>query len=119
MELIRLLLLRDETDEEPEPEGLSEYSVDEQCYNAALLIDAGFAIGDVEIAPDGRIACVSINRLTWAGHDFLDSMRDPSIWQKAKEKIIRPGVSWTFSLLLDYLKSEAKLQMEKTFGIKL
>ena len=48
-----------------------------------------------------------IIRLTWAGHDFLDSTKSPAVWKKTRETILDAGVSWTFSVLMDFLKVEA------------
>lgn len=49
-----------------------------------------------------------INRLTWLGHEFLDAAKDDSIWNKAKEKFLKPTVSFSFDLLLDWLKMKAR-----------
>ena len=49
--------------------------------------------------------------LTWAGHDFLDAMRDDTIWKKAKEKVLAPTgkeiVGASFAVLLGWLRYEA------------
>ena len=39
---------------------------------------------------------------------FLQAMTDNKIWKSAKEHILKPGVSWTTSLLLEWLKLEAR-----------
>ena len=62
---------------------------------------------------NGIPSAAAIVRLTWAGHDFLDSSRDNKIWKLAKEHVIKPGASWTFSLLLEWLKQEAR---HRVFG---
>ena len=46
--------------------------------------------------------------LTWDGHEFLAATYDNSIWAKAKETIIKPGASFTFQLLRQYLEMKAK-----------
>jgi hypothetical protein len=75
----------------------------------ALLIEAGLVDGKAHETNQRRH--VIVEDLTWAGHDFLDAMRDDNIWNKAKEHILKPGASFTFGILLDYLKM--KIQ-EKT-----
>jgi hypothetical protein len=111
-EIIRLFLLQIETGED-QPK-LQNYSEDEIIYNVALLIEAGLAKGEViEDASEGRVTGASVESLTWAGHDFLDATRDETIWKKAREKVMKPAAAFTFSLLLEYLKSEAK---RKLFG---
>ena len=42
----------------------------------------------------------SAYRISWAGHEFLDSVRDPEIWQKTKEGVGKLG-SWSMKLLGD------------------
>jgi hypothetical protein len=42
----------------------------------------------------------SVYRISWAGHEFLDSVRDPEIWQKTKEGAGKVG-SWSMKLLGD------------------
>lgn len=115
MEIVRLLLVQQESDEEsPELEAFDERLI---VYNVALVIDAGLAFGQVILNADGEPEAAVIHRLTWAGHDFLDATRDPGIWAKAKTKVIKPGVSWTFSILVDFLKAEAQRQLGLSLGM--
>ena len=37
-------------------------------------------------------------RMTWAGHEFLETVRDPEIWSKTKEGANKLG-SWSIKLL--------------------
>ena len=39
-------------------------------------------------------------RMTWEGHEFLDTVRDPEVWQKTKQGADRVG-SWSVKLLAD------------------
>lgn len=43
-------------------------------------------------------------------HDgyVLDAARDPSAWERVKDKVLRPGMSWTSGLVLEVLKSKQK-----------
>jgi hypothetical protein len=79
-----------------------------------LLIESGLVDGaprHVSGAPMYVEIEVMVTRLTWEGHDFLSSMRDDTIWRKAKTEIIKPGLSFTFSLLAEWLKTEAKSKL--------
>jgi hypothetical protein len=111
MDLIRLLLLQEESG--VAAAGTDAYPENVKAYHAALLLDAGFIDGVSEYAPDGSVGCVFVHRLTWDGHDFLDAARSDTVWNKAKEKVLKPGLSWTFSMLLEFLKAEAHAQMQK------
>ena len=91
MDIIRLLLQQEESGEEP-PE-LKQYDEKLVVYNVALMLDAGFIEGDIHPDVTGSPHTAVIIRMTWAGHDFLDSTRDPSIWSEAKERVLKPGFS--------------------------
>lgn len=45
-------------------------------------------------------------RLTWQGCEFADSIRDETLWAKAKETVIKPGLSFSFDVLREWLKTE-------------
>ena len=32
----------------------------------------------------GRCSSVTVNRLTWAGEDYLDAIRSDTVWQRVK-----------------------------------
>jgi Hypothetical protein (DUF2513) len=80
-------------------------------YHVALLIEGGLVRGDVSDGPNLQPIAGSIFRLTWAGHEFLDIARNDTAWNTVREKILRPGVSWSFSILGEVLKAFAKQQL--------
>lgn len=110
MELIRLLLIEQETGESPE--GLSDYSQPDQIYNLQIMSDAGLVVARF-IPDEGEAHAATVHRLTWAGHDFLDATKDSRVWKMAKDHVIKPGASWTFSILVEWLKLEAR---RRVFG---
>lgn len=55
---------------------------------------------------DGDPPSAWVNRLTWEGCEFVDAIRSDTLWKKAKETVIKPGASFTFSVLRDWLKTE-------------
>jgi hypothetical protein len=115
MDLIRQILsnaeARDFEGGEP-PEPYQAQTV-EEAYQITLMNDAGLVQADC-VSEAGMPVNATIFRLTWAGHDFLDAARDDTIWKKAKETILKPGFSWTFSVLAEWLKQEAQ---KKIFGV--
>ena|SRR5947209_8159548 len=106
MDLIRLLLrsLEDET----EPPELKTYDERTKANHAALLIEQGLAEGVIAQMGFNEIARADLDRLTWAGHDFLDASRDETLWKKAKEKFMKPGAAFTFEILKQWLQLEIK-----------
>ena len=86
----------------PVPEGSS---LPELLAHVDLLIDAGFLRGQYSGAHSGKC---HVERLTWAGHEFLDATGDDSLWAKAKSAVITQTGAWTVSLLLEYLKQQGR-----------
>ena len=71
-------------------------------YHVFLLDDAGFIIGIFdETAP-----YISIARLTNEGHDYLDTIRDDSVWKQTKNT-------------LGKISGSASLEVVKTIASKL
>jgi hypothetical protein len=56
--------------------------------------------------------------LTWEGHDFLDSIRDPKIWEATKKGADAAG-GFTIDLLKDLAKGLVTKQIEDWTGVKL
>ena len=105
MDLARRILLEVEAMTADDP--VKQYGTPEEALHVALLKEAGLLEAYVAEDEAGRPHVGIPLRLTWAGYDFLDAARSDTAWKKAKEKVIMPGLSWTFSLLLEFLKREA------------
>jgi hypothetical protein len=107
MDLIREILLEKEAEHThmhlPHCSSQQEFA-----YHVALLKEAGLVEAIVRTDHKGMPEAASIIRLTWTGHEFLDAARNDSVWKNAKDKIIKAGGSWTFSILGDILKEVAK-----------
>jgi hypothetical protein len=107
MDLVRLLLMRSEGDDDAK-KACENFSVEERAYHVQLLIDAGLVEGIVRKDSQDVAKGAIVSRLTWAGHEFLQSVRNDTVWKKAKEHVLKPGASWTFDILKDWVKSELK-----------
>ena len=109
MDLIRQLLLGIEgeasTQQEFRIEGVDDL---EKWYNIDLLVQANLIRGvEVRWAADGTgqyAYTKGLAALTWEGHDFLDAVRNDSIWQQASEKA-KAGVLDMQSLTFEVIKS--------------
>ena len=121
MDLIRTLLLWIEDD--PTLDGrewrgvqLADYaafpghSPQEVQYHLGLLVDAGLVQGKPYFSPAGTVVFSS---LTWGGHEFVDNVRDASIWKVVKEKA--SGVS---GVAFGVLGEIAKEELKKRLGLK-
>jgi hypothetical protein len=84
------------------------YTPDEIEYHLQLLVEQGF-IDQPRSAP---MEGIIFRRLTWAGHDYLDAVRDPKIWRKTKEAADKVG-SWTFETVKELAKSYIKGELQK------
>ncbi len=77
-------------------------------HHLEMLAKAGFIEAPGSWPGHGGI---TFRGLTWEGHDFLDTVRDPEVWKRTKEGASKMG-GWTFGLLKDlgtaYLKHVAK-----------
>ena len=89
----------------------------EECarfqYHIYLLNDAGFI--DSFTYADGS---VHVKAITWAGHDFLDSIRDDVIWLRTKEAAKAVG-SFSIETLKGLAKGFLRKKTEELTGIKL
>jgi len=75
--------------------------------------------GLVEVRNENRATGeVIVRGLTWAGHDLLDSVRNPEIWAKTKKGAEAAG-GFTVDLLKDLAKGFVKKQLEELTGVKL
>ena len=72
----------------------SEYS-----YHVELLIEAGLIEGQMaRTLSRGPIQFIA-RRLTWSGHEFLDSIRSDTVWNKTKKTFAEKGIDMTFELV--------------------
>jgi hypothetical protein len=115
LDTIRKLL--DLVEEQPAGQPLTTFSGDfdntptEVVEHLELMIDAGLIEGEAHTDPrmEGGGIFV-IHKLTWSGHDFLNAARNDDVWNATKRRIGKAG-SWTFGLVLEILKQEAKRHM--------
>ena len=102
MDLIRSMLLRlEDCDKIRNGPGVLKELADHDTISAHLkmLEDAGF-LEHENLQAHGGVQMSLGWRITWAGHEFLDTVRDPEIWQKTKAGAEKLG-SWTIKLLAD------------------
>ena len=111
MDLVRDLLLKIEAEAQLDRSNVVSYGSDdfdrpleEVNYHLVLMMDADL----IEI--EGRMlnGDVLLRGLTWQGHEYLETIRDPEIWKKTKEGARKVG-----SMSLDVLRDIAKGLVKK------
>jgi len=108
MDLIRALLLDTEGEEKPD---LSRWTEQQQVYHMGLLIEAGLVHGQIMEDSNGDIASTVTTRVTWDGHEFLDSARDDTVWRKVKEKLSVVGSNVALPILTAMLTDLTKKKL--------
>lgn len=88
LDLIRDLLLRVEA---LPPRGRMGGEDLVEGEHARLLIESGYAEGWTRTGADHSVIEWDIHRLTMQGHDFLDSIRNPVVFEKTKSRLAEVG----------------------------
>ncbi|MDQ0208889.1 DUF2513 domain-containing protein [Alkalicoccobacillus murimartini] len=107
MELVRLICL--EVEEKGDARGtfvvpkFENYSRDQVMYHMKLLIEAGLISG-MNQSTKMNLA-VAATSLTWSDHEFLDAIKNDTVWTKVKKKVKEEGGSMP-------------IQMVKALGMK-
>lgn len=80
------------------------------------------AVGFVEFEAPGQYNFQSsiwtVTGITWKGHDFLDSVRDPAIWAKTKDGATKAG-GFTVEILGALAKGFIKQKIQQHTGVEL
>jgi Hypothetical protein (DUF2513) len=121
MDLVRELLLKLEAEPldgdlysvDPDGFGISDRTHEEIAYHMVLLIDGGLLDGERDLS--GMFVA---RKLTWGGHDFLDSVRDPKIWRMTKEHAKKAG-GFTIEILAGIAKGIIKDNLIRIAGATL
>ena len=102
MELVRSILIAVENYNEPNrpvkiASLLGDYPEDQINYNTNLLYQSGFIDGYERKPTDGTY--ILVTGLTWEGHEFLDAIRNETIWNQTKEVVKEKGGSLPFEII--------------------
>jgi hypothetical protein len=101
-----------------EPEiAVEGYGTDQVDYHMGLLYEAGLITSgqDIDAMSDGTWI---FRRLTWAGHDFLDTVRDPEVWKRTKSGASKLG-GLAFGAFKDMATAYAKHVAKERLGLDL
>jgi hypothetical protein len=113
LELVRKILLQlEEGGEETGPSGWSSmgeqgYDLPAIHYHVRLLHDAGLIEAD-ELVPGQWWP----ERMTWAGHEFLDAARNDEIWNEVRDRVEQGVGSAPFSIFHELLIRRNRERLE-------
>ena len=125
MDLVRTLLLR--VEDMPMKAGsvygipwdsdffnVEDHDHDDCIKHFELLVEAGF------IAAPGTQGMTDfmITGLTWEGHEFIDSIRSPEVWDRTKAGMRKVG-GFGLDLMVQLAKAEGKRLITEKLGITL
>ena len=123
MDLVRDILLDVETKGQPT---VGEQTIDiaiegreieEVQYHLWLLVEAGLIDAHLTTNPQVHTPTrVRLRRLTWQGHEFLDTIRDPEIWKKTKQGTAAAG-GFTLDLLKNLATGFIRKQIKEKTGV--
>lgn len=75
------------------------YSMDQIAYHCSILHEGGY-VYDYKAQYSGNgLYSFGVGRLTWEGHDFLDKIREDTIWNKTKNVIKEKGLPFVFEIV--------------------
>ncbi|WP_250537426.1 DUF2513 domain-containing protein [Caballeronia sp. AZ10_KS36] len=95
------------------------YTVAQIAYHVSLIEQAklinadGLDVLGMAIGPG-----TAFRNVSWAGHDFIESVRDPEVWAKTKAGALSAG-GFTVQLLADLAKGFIRKQIEERTGVQL
>ena len=114
MDLVREILLQTESAERPldTQQFRGDWDADTVACHVELLKEAGFLDATI-LHGGGRTLGARVNRLTWEGHDFLDTVRDDTTWSQTKTRIAQS----VGSASLEVVKAVATAVTLKTLGL--
>lgn len=98
---------------------LTDFSEDraaEVSYHMALLIQAGLVNGRMDETLSADVKNFFAQKLTWSGHEFLDSIRSDTVWQKTKSIFAEQGLSMTVDLVKETAKKVGAAILTVTIG---
>jgi len=99
MDLVRSILLYVEN-QDINNKGYSSITIDGHASSEILghvrLMEEHGLLKDCLYDLSGN---TTVRTITWAGYDYLDKVRDDSIWKKTKETIVQKGLPLVFDTI--------------------
>ena len=77
---------------------LPQFTPQEIAYSTLILKEANYAEITI-LEADDQFCGALYSRITLAGHQYLDSIRSNTVWDKLKKKLHDEGLSFTFGVI--------------------
>lgn len=87
-------------------EGLDDVDTNTFATHVVWLQEAGLVSALAATGVGSFAVYASVQRLTWDGCEFADATQSDNLWARAKTSVLKPGISFTFDVLKDWLKTE-------------
>ena len=96
----------------------------EISYHIRMLIEQRYLYEDRVILEgvdhaSNMVVKYSADSISNNGHEFLDSIRAPGVWEKTTHGILAAGGGYTLDLVKDLAKGFIRKQIEERTGVKL
>ena len=122
LELIRQILLKGASHPHgsgfaPEEALGGEYTREQIGYHVHLMGQAGLIVTYDVATLANASPSAHMNSITWAGHDYLESVRDEKVWKETKSLAKQAG-STAFDLVKQIAVGIAKSELAK-LGVSL
>lgn len=121
MDLIRQIMLFCESEHsgtgtlflKSNEEHFLDLGYDEAALNGHFEILANSGLADARMPADGGLM---FNGFTWRGHDLLDSVRDPGVWDHTKAAAGKVG-GFSVDILVEIAKAYIKKKAADVLGL--
>lgn len=80
---------------------ITGYSDEEVAYHCKLLFENELISDYKDIYADNRLYSFGVGSLTWEGHDFIDKIREDTVWNRTKEVIKEKMLPTTIDVIKD------------------
>ena len=78
---------------------IPEYTMEQVAYHCKILKEAGLITNYKALFASNHIVDFGVGSLTWEGHDFLDKIREDTIWNKTKGLIKNKALPMTLDVV--------------------
>lgn len=91
---------------------ITGYSDEEVAYHCKLLFDNELISDYKDSYVDDSLDFFEVGSLTWKGHDFIDKIREDTVWNRTKEVIKEKMLPSTIEVIKDISGAIIKSMIE-------